>query len=133
MVPQERPRWLWPVLLLALWFAWSGVLRVVNALDDSEPEVHRTHVAQWRTKYVSGRGTNQWVRWVTLPSLTDAATQFELRVPDGAVTREDGFIEASLARREREWKERTLRQLRAEEDQRYGELMKVMEARGERA
>ena len=95
----ERPRWVWPAVILSSSLAFSELIRVVNALDGSEPRAQRTHVALWRTAFVTVRGgSGHWVRHVVLASWRLPGEQLEFLVPEGVVTRESGFAQAGRDR-----------------------------------
>lgn len=102
----QRPRWVWPVVVVSLSFGFHGLVRVINALDRSEPVARRTHVAQWHSKYVSRRGSGKWVRRVVLASWKSPSEQLEFRVPEGAVTRESHFADTRRARLRQAWEAR---------------------------
>ncbi len=123
-VKLERPRWVWPLVVASSFFGFHELVRVINALDRSEPIERRTHVAQWHSKYVSWRGSGKWVQGkkVVLASWKAPSEQLEFRVPEGAVSWEIHFTQKRLVRLREEWEAPELRKMKEYEEKHFGEL-----------
>ena len=98
VVRQPRPTWHIPVLVLALLPACYSGVRIVNATADAgEVTLHRTQVIAWNTRPLPpsrGRRHGVFVRDVLLADWRGQGSPLTLRVPDGSIERETGFMQA---------------------------------------
>ncbi len=97
VVRQPRPKWHIPVLVLALLPASYSGVRIWNAAADAgEVTRHRTQVIAWNTRQLPpsrGHRHGLLVRDVQLADWRGQGNPLTLRVPDGSIEREPGFLQ----------------------------------------
>ncbi len=98
VVRQPRPKWHIPVLVLALLPACYSGVRILNAVADAgEVTRHRSQVIAWKTRQLPpsrGRRHGLFVRDVLLADWRGQGSPLTLRVPEGSIERETGFMQA---------------------------------------